>query len=197
MTLVMLLSLIISAAGILLWLAAGRQGRNAKPQEAETFLPPLRPRAQREPVTIIPRQGRKEDILTIVPRHKTRPVIRRAPRPVWQEYGWHQRKAKDTVIYSGEYRINDLRTATTQVFKGALRVRGNQIDGSVQDIPPELYQSTINGHPKRYCFRLIDPAGSGSPPLWFRIDWETSPKDPDSALLYIEHILSEAINHSW
>lgn len=196
MNLVWLLLMLVLWASIIVLLAVRTKQAHLEPQGADSNLPPppiMQP-AVRAPLTITPRLARREDIITIVPGHHTIPVIVPAFHPVWQERGWKMSESNGAVIYEGAFQVFDEKAGRTRTFPGVIfEAKGRELDVRVQEIPPELYAST-GTHPKRFCFRPIDPI---KPPVWFQLHWNIPAKDVSSAILYLEKVLYEAINYSW
>ena len=167
--------------------------RGASADRAEKAVLTIRPVGKKTVRLIVPRAERQA--VTIMP--KAALVITPPRRAIWEDYGWTVQTENGTNEYVGEYQVTDERTGETRVFAGRMRETGIKIDVYVFDPPPELYPGAVdpNRHPENHCFYAVDP--TQPPPAWFTFHWKIPAEDPDSALLYIERVLSEAINHSW
>jgi hypothetical protein len=110
-------------------------------------------------------------------------IVQPPPRGVWDENGWsHQASGRDH-IYQGTYRVYDPRRHQFSQYHGRIVERGNEIIPYIADPP---YQ--IKHHPKGPCFVL-----ESTP--WFRVHWHHPARNVDDAILYIQKVLEEALNH--
>jgi hypothetical protein len=142
--------------------------------------------AATEPLVIAPAPGRRP--LVVAARTPDPAVVAPPPRAAWDERGWTMRQQDGARVYEGEYRIRDRRAGREQRFAGRMREARNGVTVYIADPPPE-----IRSHPKSSCFHLLAPPATGQP-TWFVLHWHRPAKDPDSALLYLEKVLDEAIN---
>lgn len=103
-------------------------------------------------------------------------------RPLWDAKGWTPRPHHSRSAYDGFYEVLIKRTGQVRRFRGRLEETRRGIAAYISDPPPE-----IRRHPKGSCFGLVDGT-------WFQIHWHDQPRDADSAIVYVETVLDEALN---
>lgn len=138
------------------------------------------------PVVVQPPDSR-EPAITVAPQESA--VITPPSRAVWDERGWTGHRRNGTSVYEGEYRVREARSGRERRFAGRIREAQNGLVIYIADPPPE-----IRSHPKGSCFQLAEQPEPGKR-AWFILHWRRPAKDPDTALLYMEKVLDEAINH--
>lgn len=111
-------------------------------------------------------------------------VARVAPpaRAYWDERGWQRERSHAGVVYRGQYFVTSVRTRQKRHFPGRIEVTGRDVLAYLQSPPDEIAR-----HPKWICFRHVRRDE-------YRLHWHRPAEHPDEAILYIEQILSEAIN---
>lgn len=118
--------------------------------------------------------------VVIAPTPRTR--IDRVQRPVWEEKGWTSSRKDGSTVYEGFFEAVQRRESRPRRFAGLIRHDSDGFAAYIADPPPE-----IRKHPKGPCFALTQPP-------WFLMHWRRSPRDVDSAILYIETVLDESLN---
>lgn len=124
---------------------------------------------------------RRDRPVTVV-KPGIREVIHPPARQAWDEKRWTRAENDGAVQLNGRYRVLDRRRGQWREFKGCLRMEEGEILTYIADPPTE-----IKGHPHGACFQLVERP-------WFLVHWEKPPRTFDDGLLYIERVLSEAIN---
>jgi hypothetical protein len=109
-----------------------------------------------------------------------RTVVATVKRAVWGEKGWTVSTEGRRTTYTGSYEV--LHWGARRAFEGRVVMRGADIEAYIADPPEEIRE-----HPKGPCFQLTRAP-------WFRVHWHRAPKDVDSAILYVEKVLSESLN---
>jgi hypothetical protein len=104
------------------------------------------------------------------------------PRSVWDELGWMRTQQAGRQIYEGYFQVAECRTGLRRRFNGRVIAAGGELMTYIADPPEE-----IRGHPKGPCF-------TADTPPWFHLHWHHPPRTVDDAILYMEKILSEALN---
>lgn len=140
----------------------------------------------REPLVISP-TGSRPPVVT--PGGKAPQVIIPPKRAIWDDRGWLEKSENGTTVYTGQYQVSEVRSGEKRHFAGRMRLTGAVVETYVLDPPPAAYRR----HPKCHCFQVLD--AKLDEPVWFRLHWKEAPKDPDTAILYMEKILYEAINY--
>ena len=112
-------------------------------------------------------------------------VIEAPPRFAWDEKKWDWQEINGRRQLVGQYRALHRRSGQWREFDGRLDQTRRQIATYIADPPPE-----VRDHPHGRCLQLVEPG-------WFRLHWERNPNTFDDALLYMERLLDEAINHRW
>lgn len=133
------------------------------------------------PEVIYPQE--RHPAITIAPQISR--VITQPQRAVWDEYGWTQQRQGE---YAGEYRVRDTLERERR-FAGRIREEHGQSLAYIADPPPE-----IRNHRHGHCLQLWGQPEPGGR-TWYHLHWSTPARDPDTALLYMEQMLDEAINN--
>ncbi len=147
--------------------------------------PPTVGPAQSEPIIIGQAESivigpAREQILVIRPAETM--VVGPPPRGAWDERGWQRRIEKGHQTYEGEYQVKNVHTGQIERFRGRVIAEPKMAIAYIADPPP-----SIKRHPKGPCFMLLSAP-------WFRLNWAHPAKNVDDAILYVEKVLSEAIN---
>jgi hypothetical protein len=129
------------------------------------------------PVIVHPNQ-----VTTIAPAKAER--IAPIPRQVWDEKNWSRKVTGKEIVYLGTYHVVVHQTGQVRTFDGRIVVQGTRITTYIHDPPAE-----IGAHPKKPCFAYDDNN-------WFRLNWYHAAQSVGSAILYMERILDEALNHT-
>jgi hypothetical protein len=116
-------------------------------------------------------------------------VIIPPKRAIWDDRGWEMKLEEGTTVYVGRYQVKDRRTGLKRSYAGRIRMTDTGVEAYILDPLPALYRK----HPKRHCFQAL--SAEPNQPVWFKLHWLHAAKDPDTALLYMEQILFEAVNH--
>ena len=105
------------------------------------------------------------------------------PRFAWDEKHWRRIIEGRTVQHVGAYRVRHRRQNIWRFFDGRVVEDAGTITAYVADPPIE-----IKRHAKGPCFQLVRAP-------WFRVHWHRAPHTVDEALLYVERLLDECLNH--
>lgn len=111
-------------------------------------------------------------------------TIEAPARQAWDEKRWRRIVEGDDVRVVGAYRVFDRRQGIWREFDGEVRQQGRRITTYIANPPIEL-----KTHRHGSCLMLVEPP-------WFLLHWERRPSTIDDALLYMERLLDEAINHA-
>jgi hypothetical protein len=104
------------------------------------------------------------------------------PRGAWDDQGWKRTQQARGQIYEGYFQVVEHRTGLRHRFSGRVVATGGELLTYIADPPQE-----IRDHPKGPCF-------TADTPPWFHLHWHQPPRTVDDAILYMEKILSEALD---
>ena len=121
-------------------------------------------------------QIRPREVIVVSPQVVV--VIEPPPRAVWDEKGWERRGDE----WSGFYDVTDRSTGERRQFEGLVVMEGDEAQPYIEDPPAELSQ-----HPRSACFQRQSDG-------WFLVNWSVPARNVDEAIIYVEQVLSEAIN---
>jgi hypothetical protein len=111
-----------------------------------------------------------------------RVLVEKVRRPIWEEMGWAVVSKGGRPVYEGVYEVLQRSTGQTRRFDGYVIRDGSVFTAYIADPPPEIRE-----HPKGPCFLLTEAP-------WFRVHWYRPARDVDTAILYVQRVLDEAIN---
>jgi hypothetical protein len=111
-----------------------------------------------------------------------RVLVEKVRRPIWDEMGWTVVSRGGRTVYEGFYEVLQHSTGLPLRFDGYVVPDGGVFIAYIADPPPE-----IRDHPKGPCFLLTEAP-------WFRVHWRRPARDVDTAILYVQRVLDEAIN---
>ena len=103
-------------------------------------------------------------------------------RPAWDERGWSQSGEHGHEVYQGWYQVRD-RNGQPRQYPGRIEMNGGIAQPFIHEPP-----SQVKDHPKGVCF---NHKGDG----WFIVHWHTPATNPSDAMLYVERVLHESLNH--
>jgi hypothetical protein len=105
------------------------------------------------------------------------------PRPAWDDRGWSLRRENGQQVYEGFFQVKQRQRGQPLRYAGRIIQERGQAAAYIADPPPE-----IKKHPKGPCFMLVQAP-------WFRVNWYHAAGNVDDAILYVEKVLDEAVNH--
>ncbi len=131
--------------------------------------------------SLFEKSNQKQERIIIRPRSPI--VVRPKPRPYWDECGWSIKIDKNgSLYYLGNYCIVDKHKSQEFVFNGMVAFDGQTATPYILN-PPQA----LTDHKDWKCFNR----DTGD---WFRLHWEKPTTDVDTAILWMEKILGEALS---
>ena len=123
--------------------------------------------------------------------------------PYWQERGW-KIKEEDSrrTIYEGKYKATNQK-GNLRNFLGYIiysKPIESEIIGTKIQRQPEAEVFVINppqeikNHPHGHCFQFVSALTRKK--ALFKLHFERPPRDVDAAILFMDNLLNEALNHT-
>lgn len=126
----------------------------------------------------------KREAIKIIPSVAV--TIKPPDRGAWDERGWTRRNDGGTETFEGFYQVHHRRREQVLRFRGRIQVSGwssQKISVYILNPPPE-----VKNHRHGPCFQLLRDG-------WFNLHWSRPAKNVDDAILYMEKVLDESLNH--